>query len=1183
MKNKIFIKICIGLITFSFAASLHSQSKLYEGPDDPAGDPAAERETHMDGNRFQIYLNNTGYTGHWGYLDGSKWPRTSQEGLDMYDGCRIIIGSKVYVKNDSIPVTIPEEIENHPNLETLYIIESQAASETDPSGTISWALTPVFGYFNELSESPAVSVDPNSWPTTGWPARGDELKWPGEWNGRFGRGVKYAQFESYFVMNDAQDQEWLQPGRTSKYYPRRKYDNSGNIIQDVLIGDKFPNVTTQKGLPWGGLGIRVETRGYQWNNPQTRDAVFWEYNIANISEYDLPEVIFGFYMDLGIGHYILSSDGEDDVGSFNDELDLSYCWDTNGTGNFGYDTGALGFAFLESPGIPNDLIDNDDDGLVDEKRDNIATTIVGPTDGITDVARFLEAYGIKSVDDLKPHWDADEDQDWRDGNDVNNNGIYDSGEDYGDDVGLDGVAPGDLNYYGPDIDGTECNHKPDLLEGIGAEPDFGLTDITESDMLGLQSFHLFQHPQNSSPRENYDEDCYKLLADKTLDDHYGQPNNLYQAFGTGPFRLDKGRTERISMATIAAFENLETLMDEKRAPILFDRKKVVQLIYESDYRFAKPPEMPTLKAYAGDGKVILSWDNRADLLTREPLLDGENDFEGYKLYKSTERNFDDALALRDGFGNPAGLKPIRQWDKKNDYFGFTEYATVEGEGFFLGYNTGIQHYYVDEMVENGRTYYYYLAAYDRGIEDKGVAPTENVPVITVDENEELTFLSPNVQVVTPRSRAAGFAETDVEILHNPDDIVGPAENVSVRIMDPSSIKENHVYKMVFQSDTVQTLGKKPQSTIWGHSFVNIGFKIFDATLDSLIYFEDKEHYIKNHITKYETAGASYGQNIVWDLLQTGTILETDIFDGIQVVFSLPLPEDGLAYVDSLNTGWFAGGNGFMNITIYEDNIKNFPYSFDIIFTGENESYTSITSRKGRVSFGTGKSIRTGDYLLGESFNFYVEDKTHKDANGENLKLDLIAIDMNGNNQFDLMEDEIYAAYVDYDSVRNAYSWTYSLFSLNFIDIPEDELPKPGDIYRINFISPFTQTDTLLFKIPTYDLNSGPLKEEVLDNITVVPNPYVVTNTLEPSVRNNQLNQRRRIMFTNLPAQCSIKIFTMSGYLVDQIEVNNSQDNGMAYWDLLTKENLEVAAGIYLYHVKSTDSGQEKMGKFAIIK
>ena len=34
-------------------------------------------------------------------------------------------------------------------------------------------------------------------------------------------------------------------------------------------------------------------------------------------------------------------------------------------------------------------LDNDDDGLVDEKRDNEAGQIVGPTDGISDLVQIF--------------------------------------------------------------------------------------------------------------------------------------------------------------------------------------------------------------------------------------------------------------------------------------------------------------------------------------------------------------------------------------------------------------------------------------------------------------------------------------------------------------------------------------------------------------------------------------------------------------------------------------------------------------------------------------------------------------------------------------------------------------------------------------------------------------------------
>jgi len=94
---------------------------------------------------------------------------------------------------------------------------------------------------------------------------------------------------------------------------------------------------------------------------------------------------------------------------------------------------------------------------------------------------------------------------------------------------------------------------------------------------------------------------------------------------------------------------------------------------------------------------------------------------------------------------------------------------------------------------------------------------------------------------------------------------------------------------------------------------------------------------------------------------------------------------------------------------------------------------------------------------------------------------------------------------------------------------------------------------------------------------------VVTNTMEPAVANKYLNQRRRIMFTHLPARCTIRIFTSSGILVDTIEVENPPSDGTVHWDLLTREGLEIAAGMYVYHVKAEVTGKEKIGKFAVIK
>lgn len=175
-----------------------------------------------------------------------------------------------------------------------------------------------------------------------------------------------ADQESFFVVNDAQDQEYLVPTRRVRYFPRRKRDDSGKIIKDVRIGDKRPEVTVQKGLPWGGLGIRMETRGFQWSNPAAMDAIFWEYTVANISEYTIPEVLFGYYIAIGIGGEEYGPKA-DDVAYHNKSLNMYYAWDIDGVPvGGGKEPGVLGIAYLETPAKPYDGIDNDEDGLIDE-------------------------------------------------------------------------------------------------------------------------------------------------------------------------------------------------------------------------------------------------------------------------------------------------------------------------------------------------------------------------------------------------------------------------------------------------------------------------------------------------------------------------------------------------------------------------------------------------------------------------------------------------------------------------------------------------------------------------------------------------------------------------------------------------------------------------------------------------
>ncbi len=1197
--KRYLIFLSLLLLQFLMPNSLRAQSRPYEGPDDPAGDIAAERAGWMTGNRVLLYYRNTTELSDCcdlGY-DVSKWPN-NYEGTKMHDGICVLIGARAYIQGDSIPVTDPGLIKSGMKLDTLYFCQSSYREhmDKDPTGTIEWGIYPVFGYFNELSETPAMSNLPFSWPPEGWPARGNTTKWPGEWNGRFGRGVMKADQECYFVVNDAQDQEYLGPEDKIKYYPR----------PGIKIGQKRPDVTIQKGLPWGGIGIRNEIRGFQWSNPSAMDAIFWEYTIANISDYDITEMYFGLYTDNAVGGE--EYDGADDIAYYNQRLNMCYSWDLNGVPmGGGKEPGVFGLAYLESPGIPFDNIDNDRDGLLDEKRDNKATTMIGPTDGIVNLNDFKTYYNLKDSD-LKEHWDADEDQDWRDGIDANGNGVYDIGEDPGDDLGLDGVGPYDLNYTGPDADGTECNHTPDLLEGLGAEPNFGLTDISESDMLGLTSFrYVFQWGPDGYSIMN-DENTFKLHSEGLFEEAQMTPQNFVEQFASGLFPLYKGLTERISMSELHAYDQLAGLnSSEHKSPALFRLKEVVQLIYESDYRFAQPPLMPNLTATPGDGKILLSWDDRSDKFTRDSFVKNANDFEGYKLYRSTDKYMADPMTITDGYGSEMLRKPIFQCDKMDNKYGFTDFGLINGMGYYLGDDSGLSRSFVDNTVQNGRTYYYVLVAYDYGIPEvgTGIPPSENSFVLEVDENETIRRISPNVAVVQPHQFASGYQSPAIEIDTQMSTRAAQKYQIMPEVFNHLNLKKDHTYKVKLKVNEVQYSQTNARyRSPYDALFLNDGIMVYDMTADdSIIYQETQEDFVAQNLDTVRYT-ETYSLFFVYHHLSTRQEIVTDIFDGLQLRLRAPFI---FAQYDPENSGWIVG-NSPVNVQLhahpnnpkelpYFDKWRFFPWHYEFIWSDNSAAYESVVDLGPKFTDHRGNFLATKDVLLHQKFNFYIVNKSFQEPDGSWPLMDMVVYDVNKNGTFDANSDYILVADAVKDSRSGLNVWGGTIFAIDFFDITNaSQMPKANDVYRIDFNRPFYYNDSLVFTVKGLedDLDKSKVKEE-MENIKVVPNPYVVTNTMEPAVANWDRNQNRQLMFTHIPAQCTIRIFTLSGILVDEIFVNNSNANqknfwdlnsaanGTVHWNLRSKEGLEIAAGYYIYHVESKETGDVKIGKFAVIK
>ena len=106
----------------------------------------------------------------------------------------------------------------------------------------------------------------------------------------------------------------------------------------------------------------------------------------------------------------------------------------------------------------------------------------------------------------------------------------------------------------------------------------------------------------------------------------------------------------------------------------------------------------------------------------------------------------------------------------------------------------------------------------------------------------------------------------------------------------------------------------------------------------------------------------------------------------------------------------------------------------------------------------------------------------------------------------------------------------------------------------------------------------PMARDVMDDIRVVPNPYKGSADWEEWTGSGV--RLGKIYFMNLPEKCTVRIYTIAGDLVRMLE-HNDVTFGALGWDLTGEAGVQVASGIYIYHVDAPDYG-EKLGKFAIL-
>ncbi|MBN2543894.1 hypothetical protein JXI42_13635 [bacterium] len=735
--------------------------------------------------------------------------------------------------------------------------------------------------------------------------------------------------------------------------------------------------------------------------------------------------------------------------------------------------------------------------------------------------------------------------------------------------------------------------NPDYPEAI-------MDTVLPGERLVLTSFTRCTREKGGDPAN--DDERYEMLAGFNIETHDYDPwqgvadevpADKRQVMGCGPFDLEPGEIDTFLVGIM--FSNggtggLEYLQSEGDAALT---------AYNAGWVVPSPPAAPNLVGIPGDQKVSLIWDNTAEF-EPDPFQDvmaetGDTlyrryDFEGYRLWKSRT-------------GLPEEWDLLGEWDIENDITLLPDDMWIVNDDYPDGFsvsgnksnNEGLEYSYIDEDVMNGVSYFYALTAFDYNA--PGAIPNESGVYVSLESGIDEILVTPraetgdfNYPTASNLEKVSGstnsLVDFNAEIIGDIG-VIGHDYEVQWMLIEQGTggtpiytynifdiTDDEYISPVVFEVPTTEKVRGKTVSSdpdtlpdemviensdsivkiitvVWDE--INIdstwmwaGF--FQKPFDGLLV-SGSTHVMLNYREIERVDTIKYTLKIKpddYNVWRDSTIVRTQTFshtllDTSVNCFTLPdsiyiLEDVGTAYGGALTpfttfqSRWAYHGGADLKIEWlwYHGSHDSITMRVTDLETGEEIPYANSFGDNWTFGFG---STPSNEYLTGTQppphrIWFYVAGLKYNFSGGGPMNW-----------------------------AQHPESGDVWIISSSASTIP----PVVGNVYSF-------QTEDFSYK-----------SKSDMDMIKVVPNPYVIRADWDRS------KNTRRIQFTHLPRECTIRIYTLSGELVRTLEHSSTAEGGgVEEWDLRTEDDQIPASGVYIYHI-STPKGQEKIGKFGLIR
>lgn len=645
------------------------------------------------------------------------------------------------------------------------------------------------------------------------------------------------------------------------------------------------------------------------------------------------------------------------------------------------------------------------------------------------------------------------------------------------------------------------------------------------------------------------------------------PGDRRLVMASGPFVMDLGDEQEVVLALVGGMgsDNISSVTVAKF------HDTYAQYAYDQDFQLPSAPASPKVQTVELDGEVTLNWgyDDAAIAATEETVSQGF-EFEGYNVYQL-----------------PSATSPLSSGEKVAtfDLVNVTQTIFDKGvdpaSGFVVdqpkqsGSNSGVQRFYntdYDELrnrpMSNGVTYYFAVTAYSF------------YPANTAQDPFRTLESSPSIVSITPHSSNPGTAigdkEDDVTVTHTGN----ATGSVAVSVIDPTRLGDgDYTVSYMYYNPENAAAGQKSTLTAadtlsdgsaWptGWNLSKDGAAVADfqnqtpysteaeVTADAPIVEEAFQLLVKDPpATDYSSwdydgnrwvSGVDWGARGLFGGLDIGanffgSTLTNDQLVNVQMVFQDKADVDANGYISQgavyhRDKGYAFQGIGELPFAVYDMTDPDNPRRLNICFVehdGQDGAAANMIWDMGA------------------------------DANGE-FPGDL------GAREYIFMMNSDYNGGVDYDDTnwgpaadvlyaiwpKDRGSRTYLLAEFT-LDIYASKSAVPG-------------SDSWTFSIDGFE--SGMAITDI-DDVSVYPNPYYGFHELEGS------RATKYVSFNHLPETATIKVYTLGGTMVRQIE---KDDTGQfAQWDLNNQYGYPVASGIYIVHVSSGE--HEKILKLALVR